>query len=196
VLPNDRLDEVIQALGLPAPQPIAFAVVDCETPRHLAAFFRDEEVRNSISASPEFQHGATLFSVDAGVRIDEGSQEGSFIAGGIFRRPAHLSTQQFYQTLDQFADSFCALPITKKNTLNYTMWMANNTAADVLQGLNVPVTRDSIVVVVFEGKSFEAVMEIAKGSELKELTKGLEKSGVLDGAYWFSADSVIRCNKA
>ncbi|KAJ7764323.1 hypothetical protein B0H16DRAFT_1687737 [Mycena metata] len=200
ILPNDRLDEPIKALGLPAPQTLALTMMACETPEHFAEFFGHPDIAKSVAAAPEFQEGAILFSADAGVRLDRGSQEDSLIAEGIFRRPVGIPMEQFYQTLNQFADTFCALPTAQKNVLKYTMWTGNESAANAVDTPGVPLTRDPVVVVlpnITDGEqSIEAGMEIGGDAELKELAVGLESSGVLADAYWFCADIATKCDRS
>ncbi|KAJ7164277.1 hypothetical protein C8R46DRAFT_1036188 [Mycena filopes] len=99
------------------------AIVKVEWVRedHVKEYFRDEDVIKSILTAPEFRAPTVIFNTDNTVIIDKSSQARSVTGVCIFKRPAELSIEQFYDSLDDHLTRFSALPSVEDKILKGVM---------------------------------------------------------------------------
>jgi len=194
MIPNNKLDSYLKALGFPEPQPVVLGKIECESAEHCAQFLRDTDAMKKISTAPEFA-GASMFSADVVTKIDAGSADGCDACIGIFKCPPQLSRTQFHEFVDKASNGLVALPTMQKNAVKQTMWIQNDTIEEDVQAMGIPAA-ETVAVFMIQAPFDPNMIEVWTDDGLRQHFSRVDKAATNEYSNRFSVEIVNKLDRS
>ncbi|KAF7342450.1 hypothetical protein MVEN_01834200 [Mycena venus] len=194
IFQNELLDERLEALGLPIAPPSVWLKGECETGAQYEELLEDQDLAKLIREAEEFgfRTGTSAFFADVVTKVDIAgatSQNCTHVVAAV-KVPAHLSSTEFQQKLENIVDKFLALPITQQKIVKFSTYVPNENMNTHLRALGFP-EPEPVAVVMYDVETQESMIEIATHPSIKTFAaETIPELSIDTGSSIFSADVV------
>ncbi|KAJ7714765.1 hypothetical protein DFH07DRAFT_374178 [Mycena maculata] len=115
---------------------------------------------------------------------------------GVFRAPAHLSTEEFERGFADMAREIATVPAARDNMSWKEVSFANSHFNEEIIALGLPVA-DRVALLIGEAESYDEMRRVAKDPEvLRIITEARTNIGIGEGSMVFTADVLVTLGKS
>ncbi|KAK6981096.1 hypothetical protein R3P38DRAFT_3464514 [Favolaschia claudopus] len=123
ILPTDKADKYIPALGLAPRPPVVVFPVKAKTPEHIHKVLASPEARKVFQKGTDFGNQSSIFAYKIVAKIDRPAPNNGVQLVFIYDAPLELATSENHiREFNEFIDGFVLLPGVQKNSDRLELW--------------------------------------------------------------------------